>query len=170
MSTSMFCTDAGSCYWNWREKRKSMTNSWTSCRKMWGRDKCFDLLSSRFGFRQWFWKPTVQIFVILGKGITKLKSQISSGFHTWGGGAGILITIILSQISSEAIWEDLNSKLSWGGMPPDPRTLMRAHRALAHYYQSATILIDIYCIVGPASCDNHCHSEYQIHSHTCGWV
>ena len=27
---------------------------------------------------------------------------------------------ILSQIASEAIWEDVNSKISCGGMPPDP--------------------------------------------------
>ena len=42
----------------------------------------------------------------------------------------------LSQIASEVIWVDLNSKFSWWGMPPDPPS----SHAYARYYHPATIL------------------------------
>ena len=79
------------------------------------------------------------------------------GFIQRGGGPGIptppplpeilklsmVITVCclesLSQIASEAIWEDLNSKFSRGGgdMPTDPPS---SHTRFACYYHPATIL------------------------------
>ena len=87
----------------------------------------------------------------------------------------------LSQIASEAIWEDLNSKFSWeGGMPPDPPS---KHPRFLH----ATIILLPSCSPAPQLkilyetnlhtyththahnthvCTTHTHTNTHIHTYT----